>query len=158
MNKTLDKVFERADAAKAKWGAQTFVTLGLVAVEECGELAQAFLQAKHEGGSIERIREEAIDLAAVAAQLLDNFQWRGDDGSYLQFCWDESDSLFEKYPGTGFQGWSMRLSIYVGRLCEYLLKAKDGVNGDAVREKSMDIAMGCFCLLKCIERSKDKSS
>jgi NTP pyrophosphatase (non-canonical NTP hydrolase) len=53
---------------------QPLETLGLVASEECGELCQAMLQARHEGGDADRIRQEAIDLGAVCLQILAHFR------------------------------------------------------------------------------------
>ena len=53
-----------------KWGVQDFETLGLAVAEEAGELAQAILQNKHEGGERGRITHEALDLAALCVQVL----------------------------------------------------------------------------------------
>lgn len=53
-----------------KWGVQDFETLGLAVCEEAGELAQAILQNKHEGGDRGRITREALDLAALCVQVL----------------------------------------------------------------------------------------
>jgi len=52
-----------------KWGVQDFETLGLAVAEEAGELAQAILQNKHEGGERGRITLEALDLAALCVQV-----------------------------------------------------------------------------------------
>lgn len=54
----------------AKWGIQDFETLGLAVCEEAGELAQAILQHKYEGGERGRISSEALDLAALCIQVL----------------------------------------------------------------------------------------
>jgi NTP pyrophosphatase (non-canonical NTP hydrolase) len=64
----------KAEANLYKWGMQPLETLGLVASEECGELCQAMLQARHEGGDADRIRQEAIDLGAVCLQILAHFK------------------------------------------------------------------------------------
>ena len=53
-----------------KWGVQDVETLGLAVCEEAGELAQAILQARFEGGARGRISQEAIDLAALCVQVL----------------------------------------------------------------------------------------
>lgn len=53
-----------------KWGMQDLNTLGLAAAEELGEVCQAILQAKHEGGDPERIRDEAVDLGALCLQII----------------------------------------------------------------------------------------
>ena len=63
-------LMKRADGNIAKWGAQGITTLGLAVAEECGEVAQAILKWKHEQGSEDRIRDEAIDLGALCLQLL----------------------------------------------------------------------------------------
>lgn len=62
----------RATANVGKWGVQELETLVLAATEELGELAQAVLQNRHEGGERERIREEAIDLGALCLQILES--------------------------------------------------------------------------------------
>lgn len=61
-----------AQAAKnlKKWGKQDLETLGLAIAEETGELCQAILKARYEGGDRQRIREEAVDLGALALQVL----------------------------------------------------------------------------------------
>jgi NTP pyrophosphatase (non-canonical NTP hydrolase) len=56
-----------------KWGNQDMETLCLAIAEETGELAQAILQARHEGGDPDRIRQEAIDLGALCAQMVMKF-------------------------------------------------------------------------------------
>ena len=61
-------------AAKAeknikKWGLQSLETLGLAVAEEAGELAQAILKHRWEGGSLARIAEEADDLGALCLQV-----------------------------------------------------------------------------------------
>jgi hypothetical protein len=43
-----------------------------IVAEECGELQQAVLQATYEGGSVEAVRKEAIQTAAMAMQFLLN--------------------------------------------------------------------------------------
>lgn len=61
---------ERAVANVAKWGKQDLETLGLAIAEETGELCQAILKARWEGGDRERIREEVIDLGALCHQVM----------------------------------------------------------------------------------------
>lgn len=52
-----------------KWGLQDEETLLLAMQEEIGELAQAHLEARAEGGDHERVEEELHDLAALCLQL-----------------------------------------------------------------------------------------
>ena len=61
---------EKAERNVAKWGLQDRETLILAMTEELGELAQAHLQHKHEGGSYARIHGEGRDLGALTIQLL----------------------------------------------------------------------------------------
>jgi hypothetical protein len=61
---------ERAIKNVAKWGKQDLETLGLAIAEETGELCQAILKARWEGGDRERIREEVIDLGALCHQVM----------------------------------------------------------------------------------------
>jgi len=63
-------VMLRAQGNLEKWDEQDFETLGLAIAEETGELCQAILKARREGGSPERIRQEAIDLGALCVQVL----------------------------------------------------------------------------------------
>lgn len=55
-----------------KWGVQDTATLLLAATEELGELTQAYLEHRSEGGDRARIVEELSDLGALLIQL----QWR----------------------------------------------------------------------------------
>lgn len=64
---------EMADRNVRKWGLQDFQTLTLAVAEETGELAQAVLQHKWEAGSLERVRDEAVDLGALCIQIIDLF-------------------------------------------------------------------------------------
>lgn len=66
---------ERAEKNVEKWGLQREETLLLAMQEEMGELTQAHLEAEHEGGDPERLREELIDLMALAHQL----DWRREE-------------------------------------------------------------------------------
>ena len=63
-------IAQKANKNLEKWGVQDFETLGLAVCEEAGELAQAILQNKHEGGERGRITHEALDLAALCVQVL----------------------------------------------------------------------------------------
>ncbi len=65
-----DGLADKADANISKWGLQDEATLILAATEELGELAQAFLKSKHEGGQIGRITDEAKDLGALCCQII----------------------------------------------------------------------------------------
>ncbi len=60
---------EKAERNIAKWGIQSLETLGLAVAEEAGELAQAILKHKFEGGLAARIAEEAADLGALCLQV-----------------------------------------------------------------------------------------
>lgn len=66
----LEWITSKAEKNLGKWGVQDFETLGLAVAEEAGELAQAILQNKHEGGERVRITAEALDLAALCVQVL----------------------------------------------------------------------------------------
>lgn len=52
-----------------KWGLQDEETLLLAIQEELGELTQAHLEARAEGGDPERVDEELDDLGALLIQL-----------------------------------------------------------------------------------------
>ena len=71
-----DTIKQRASNNLNKWGEQDLETLGLCVAEEAGELAQAILQHKHEGGTEDRIFEEAMDLGALCLQVMEH--WNGD--------------------------------------------------------------------------------
>ena len=66
----------KAKSNLQKWGEQDLETLGLCVAEEAGELAQAILQHKHEGGREDRIFNEAVDLGALCLQVMEH--WNGD--------------------------------------------------------------------------------
>ena len=53
----------------SKWGWQTPETLALAIAEECGEIAQALLKARHEGQPLEAVQRECDDLAPLCFQL-----------------------------------------------------------------------------------------
>lgn len=52
-----------------EWGVQDEETLLLAIQEELGELTQAFLEARAEGGNPRRIDDELDDLGALLIQL-----------------------------------------------------------------------------------------
>jgi NTP pyrophosphatase (non-canonical NTP hydrolase) len=52
-----------------KWGLQPLNTLLLCAMEEMGELTQAYLQYRHEDGELMKIHDELIDLGALLIQI-----------------------------------------------------------------------------------------
>ena len=67
-------IFEELQHAQEKhpnWPNSGFEALAIV-TEELGELAQAMLQFKHEGGDPERIRAEAIQVAAMGLRFVLN--------------------------------------------------------------------------------------
>ncbi|WP_276252786.1 hypothetical protein [Halomontanus rarus] len=71
--RTWDAAYEdwanKAGENLEKWGHQNIDTLLLATQEELGELSQAFLEARDEGGDPEQIREELDDLAALMFQI-----------------------------------------------------------------------------------------
>jgi NTP pyrophosphatase (non-canonical NTP hydrolase) len=69
--------WDKASENVEKWGIQDIETLLLAMQEEMGELAQAYLEARSEGGDHVRIGEELADLAALCIQL----QWALNDRS-----------------------------------------------------------------------------
>ncbi|MFH1603605.1 MAG: hypothetical protein ABIH03_06835 [Pseudomonadota bacterium] len=69
-------LLQRASANLEKWGKQDFEMLGLAICEEAGELAQAILQTRHEGGFEDCIFDEAIGLGALCLQVMEH--WNGD--------------------------------------------------------------------------------
>ena len=52
-----------------KWGEQDMGKLLIIALEELGEIAQAYLQCRYETGDQQRIRNECVDLGAVVVQM-----------------------------------------------------------------------------------------
>ena len=59
----------KAEENIEKWGVQHLETLVLAIAEETGELAQALLQYRHEGGERQRILDETADLGALCCQI-----------------------------------------------------------------------------------------
>lgn len=75
MMDTAGCMIAQADLSICKWGLQDLSTLVLAAAEELDELCQAILQAQHEGGDPERIKDECIkdkciDLGALCLQIM----------------------------------------------------------------------------------------
>ena len=68
--RSYSRLAARAERNLTKWGKQDLETLGLAIAEETGELCQAVLKARDEGGDRERIREETIDLGSLCLQLI----------------------------------------------------------------------------------------
>lgn len=64
-----DRWMEKAGENIETWGLQNEETLLLTMLEELGELAQAYLEARAEGGDPERIDEELDDLGALLLQF-----------------------------------------------------------------------------------------
>lgn len=68
---------ERATTKHPMWPSDPLHAAAIIA-EELGELQQAVLQASYEGASQDRVREEALDLAASALRFLlslDHYQF-----------------------------------------------------------------------------------
>ncbi|WP_435125438.1 hypothetical protein [Halobaculum sp. D14] len=74
-----DRWMRKASENIEEWGVQAEETLLLAMQEELGELAQAHLEARHEGGDPERIDEELDDLGALLIQLHERRQRRVSD-------------------------------------------------------------------------------
>jgi len=68
----IDDWRHKAEENVEEWGLQAVQTLLLAMQEEMGELAQAHLEAEHEGGDPARIAKELADLGALCVQL----RWR----------------------------------------------------------------------------------
>ena len=66
---TVDRTVSKALGNITTWGVQDPETIALCMAEECGEVARAVLQARHEGGSEERVLEESEDLGALCLQM-----------------------------------------------------------------------------------------
>jgi hypothetical protein len=64
-----DRWIGKADENIEKWGLQDEETLLLAIQEELGELSQAFLEARSEGGDPARIDKELDDLGALLLQF-----------------------------------------------------------------------------------------
>ena len=67
---------EKAGENIEKWGQQELETLLLATQEELGELTQAVLEARAEGGDPNRAFEELADLAALMYQIHWTLEWR----------------------------------------------------------------------------------
>ena len=55
------------------WPEDMFEQLAVV-TEEAGEVAKAVLHYKHEGGSMEDIRDELLQTAAMCIRMLENLK------------------------------------------------------------------------------------
>lgn len=78
---TSDRWEEKAIENVDRWGIQDVETLLLAIQEETGELAQAYLEARAEGGDPSKIEDELEDLGALCIQL----QERLEDGELIPF-------------------------------------------------------------------------
>ena len=77
----LDSVLEERQRQDDKWGVQNHSPFvwNAILVEEVGEFSQASLQACFAYDSHERVREEAVQVAAVALAMiecLDRGEWK----------------------------------------------------------------------------------
>jgi NTP pyrophosphatase (non-canonical NTP hydrolase) len=70
----LETLKDKADANLDKWGEQDLETLALSIAEKSGELAKTVLQDRDKGGDRDRIRQEAVNLGALALQVLRHFR------------------------------------------------------------------------------------
>lgn len=73
---------KRAEAKWPEWPTNRYEALAIL-TEEIGELAQACLKEKHEGGNTKAIKTEAVQVAAMAIRFIRNL---------------DSTALFEKVP------------------------------------------------------------
>lgn len=93
MSDTDAEVFDRwtgkASENIEEWGLQSQETLLLAIQEEVGELAQAHLEARAEGGDPERIDAELDDLGALLIQLHER---RQEDGRTCVYCGKGDDA------------------------------------------------------------------
>lgn len=64
-----DRWEQKAEKNVGEWGWQSKATLLLAATEELGELTQAYLEHRHEGGDRARMQDEIDDLGALLIQL-----------------------------------------------------------------------------------------
>lgn len=83
------------DRQDAKFGRQvhSWPVWAAVLAEECGEVAQACLQAQwQEPGGLDHLREELVQVAAVAVHMLEKL----DAGEYIP-----GDERLPKQPLTG---------------------------------------------------------
>lgn len=77
---SLDAVLEERERQDKKWGQQNHdpFVYGAILMEEVGELMQAALKARYEQKELGHVREEAVQVAAVAlaiVECLDRQQW-----------------------------------------------------------------------------------
>ena len=71
------------DRQEQKWGSQlhSWPVWAAILAEESGEVAEACLQAHwHEEGGMEHLREELVQAAAVAVQMLEKL----DSGDFIE--------------------------------------------------------------------------
>ena len=82
LQRVLEEVVAERRRQDAKWGEQNHdpFLYGTILMEEVGEFAQAALKARFdEGKTLDNVREEAIQVAAVAVAIvecLDRGAWR----------------------------------------------------------------------------------
>lgn len=62
----------RSAEYKHSWEGNSIVKNALILAEEAGEVARAVLQYDEEGGSIEAVRNELIQTAAMCYRMLKN--------------------------------------------------------------------------------------
>lgn len=72
-NESLKSVLEMREAQNAKWGEQNHNAFiwSAILTEECGEFAQAALHSEFGGPEADNLRNEAVDCAAVALQIVE---------------------------------------------------------------------------------------
>ena len=74
-----DRWLGKASENIEEWGLQDQETLLLAIQEELGELTQAHLEARHEGGDPARVDDELDDLGALLLQFHEAREVTGDD-------------------------------------------------------------------------------
>ena len=74
LNEITQAINQEMERAKEKfpWWPEDQIHAAAIVAEEAGELLQATLQNKYEKGSLENVRKEAIQTAAMAVRFLEN--------------------------------------------------------------------------------------
>ena len=122
-----------------KWGEQDRDKLVLVCIEELGELAQAHLQHLDEGGELQRVIEEAVDLGAVGFQ----FGVEPDIGKAITDVYENSWQIED---GVGMIIPRMLTAIRFAGLCS---------QDETVAENTAAIIVLCACICADVEAARN---
>ena len=73
MNQAIQDTLDERARQDAKWGVQNHdpVTWSAILTEECGEFAQAALHHRFGGPAAAKLRNEAVQVAAVAVAIIE---------------------------------------------------------------------------------------